>query len=411
MLRRGVVVAFTCAACIKLAEFHGGDGGTAGGDAASADAAPPGQCGAGSDSATASYSGTAICAAGPGYVLRFPPGGFGYPDQLVLGGRDVLGKTSACNEEDRIGMAAYPMPRFSAVSPAATGEMGSASIVLPGPVVAKVAVNWAWHAGAGCASGGTVSGASSFTLFPDGRMVRFDRLTTPAASSQTPCDCASAGQAFFVTSYVTLDQTLNPVITDDSGSAYSPSTGFGTNTPALVCASGSGWGIGIAQLQTGRTREITDGAIAITSDFAGLGATSLAAGTQTTTSAFQLGGSDCSALLQPISQFTMSTGPQLHVKNGTSFDDTIGTANDGIYGGDIGSDAGLPVGGAGTLTLTSPDAIPGGWTLWIKGTIGTPTATPARTGTWYRIQNGPSGGIIWFRDGLTGSASISVPET
>jgi hypothetical protein len=422
MVRRSVlVVVVTSAACIKLAEFHpldaGSDAQTA--DAASPDAAPPGVCGnGGSGMATASMSGTSICAAGPGYALRFPARGFRYPDELRIGSAEVLGTSTACNEEGEIGMAAYPMPRFAADTPA-TGETGSASILLPGPVVAKVEVTWSWHAAAACVpSGSAVSGISTFTLFPDGRLVRFDQLTTPTSADKAMCDCGSAAQGFFITAYLALDQSTSPVITDQGGSAYAPGTAYGTTTPPLLCASGSDWGIGIAQLAQGRARLTTGGAISLTYDFSATGDSTLHAGTQSTVTAYQIGSAACTAAqLAPIDQFTMSTGPNLQIhRGGTSpFDDVIGTSNDGMYGGDYGSPPGGPGGlpvGAGTVVLTAKpgDTIPGGWALWVGGgvTLHNPTANPPRTGAWYQIQNGTSDGIIWVRDALSGSDTITV---
>lgn len=408
MVRRSVlVVAFTSAACIKLAEFHPLD---ATSDGRTADAAPPGECGnGGSGMATATMSGTAICAAGPGYALRFPASGFHYPDQLRIGTHDVLGATPGCNEEDRIGMAAYPMPRFSADTPA-TGETATAAIVLGGPVVAKVAVNWTWHASTSCVPSGALSGTSTFTLFPDGRLVRFDQLTTPASNTHTMCDCSSGGQGFFVTAYVAFDPALSPTFTDQGGTMLSPSTAFGTTAPQLVCASGSDWGIGVAQLASGRVRQTGGGgAIALTYDFSAAGADTLVAGTQSAVTAYQIGGASCTPLLGAIAQYTSATGPQLHVHSTNTFDDTIGTERDGMYGGDNGTAAGLPVGG-GTLTLSAPgDPIPPGWALWVSGMrLASPTASPARTGDWYQIQNGTNDSIIWFRDGLSGTATITV---
>ncbi len=406
-----LVVAVTSAACIKLAEFHPLG---AGSDAQTADAAPPGVCGTGgSDMATATISGTSICAAGPGYVLRFPARGFHYPDQLLIGTHDVLGASTACNEEADIGMEAYPLPPFAADS-VASGETGSATIVLAGPVVAKVAVSWSWHPATTCVPGATpLTGTSTFTLFPDGRLVRFDQLSAVASNNVSACDCGSGAQLFGVDAYIAFDPAQSPVITDQTGATVPPNTGAGSTPPELVCVSGSDWGIGVAQLvPQGRARVEAGGAIALTHDFA-FGQTVLAGGINSTIWAYQIGSAPCTASqLAPISQFTMATGPNLHIhRGGTSpFDDEIGTANDGMYGGDIGSTAGLPV-GAGTVTLTPKvgDTIPGGWALWVGGsTLHNPVASPPRTGDWYKIQNSTTDGILWVRDALGPGDTITV---
>ena len=409
MLRRSaLVIAVVAAACIKLAEFHPG-GGSGSPDAHTADAAPPGECGNGvADQATASMSGSSVCASGPGYTLRFPARGFHYPDQLRIGTQDVLGTTSTCNEDDRAGITVYPIPRFSSDT-SATGETANATIVLAGPVVAKVVVNWSWQPPAACATG-TFTGSSIFTLFPDGRLVRYDQLTTPAVSSQTPCDCASGGQAFFPSAYTTFESGMT--ITNQSGTVVAPGTAYGTDLPALVCASDSGWTIGVAQQDHLRGRIMPGGgAITLTADFGTLGTTTLSAGTQSVLTAFQIGTGPCADAINAIAQYQNASGPQLHVTNDSGFDTVIPTERDGMYGGDNGTGMAIPV--SGTLTLKADSGpIPPGWALSVSGaTLQPPTANPGRTGDWYKIQNGTNGGIIWFRDGLSGSDAITVPTS
>jgi len=412
MLRRSaLVIAVVAAACIKLSEFHPLDApGSGTPDAHTADAALPGECGNGAaDQATALMSGTSVCAAGPGYVLRFPARGFDYPDQLRIGSQDLLGTTTTCNEDDRVGITVYPIARFSSDT-VATGETASATIVLAGPVVAKVVVNWSWQPAAACTSSGAFMGSSMFTLFPDGRLVRYDQLTTPSVTSQMPCDCGSGGQAFFPSAYMTFESGMT--ITDQSGTTVAPGTSHGTDLPALVCASDSGWAIGVAQQNPARGRIMPDGgAIALTEDFGTLGATSLSAGTQSATTAYQIGTAPCSAAIAAVAQYDNPGGHQLHVTNDSGFDTLVPTENDGMYGGDGGTGGALQV--SGTLTLkTDTGPIAPGWALSVTGaTLLPPTAIPARTGDWYKIQNSANRSIIWFRDGLTGSDTITVPTT
>src|SRR3569623_310592 len=168
MLRRSaLVIAVVAAACIKLSEFHPLDApGSGTPDAHTADAALPGECGNGAaDQATALMSGTSVCAAGPGYVLRFPARGFDYPDQLRIGSQDLLGTTTTCNEDDRVGITVYPIARFSSDT-VATGETASATIVLAGPVVAKGVVNWSWQPAAACPSpaAGTQAATTAYQI-------------------------------------------------------------------------------------------------------------------------------------------------------------------------------------------------------------------------------------------------------
>lgn len=410
MVRRtALVVALVSGACIKLKDFNPGTG-SGSPDAATADAAPAGMCGNGlPNQATASMSGTAICAAGPGYVLRFPATSFHYPDQLHIGTADVLGTSTACAEESLIGMVAFPMSRFASDS-SAIPDQASATIILGGPVVSKVVVNWSQPLVPPCASSGAVTGLSTFTLFPDGRLIRYDQLTTPSLMSQN-CDCDGTGLGFYLTSYVTFTPTVT--ITKQTGEVIPSSSGGGTMLDPLVCASANGWTIAIAEQLVGRVRDATGGGIAVTSDIDGTGSTSLSAGTRGTLTAYQIGNDMCAKLLAPIAQFMNVTGPQLHVQQTASgFDTTIGTGRDGIYGGDDGMGNGLPTGGPGALTLTTTDTIPPGWALWVSGlTFGQPSASPSRSGEWFKIQTVAGGSIIWFRDGLGAGDTITVPAS
>ena len=402
-----LVAAVVSASCIKLSGFHPADAPTGSPDAHTADAAPPGECGNGfADQATASMSGSAICAAGPGYVLRFPAAGFRYPDQLHIGTADVLGTATSCNEESLVGIDLYPITRFSVDSPV-SGETASATIVLGGPVVAKVAVTWSWQAQVSCAPNRTVRGDSTFTLFPDGRVVRFDELTTPAAPSQTNCDCDTGAPGFFLTAYLTFEPSV--MVSSSTGDPVIPTTGAGMMLPMLSCAYGNGWAIGIAEQLAGRVKNATGGGIVLTTDLDASGSTSLSSGTRSTVTAYQIGTGNCMQLIGSIAHYMNVTGPQLRVRNAGGFDTMIGTERDGMYGGDNGSAAGLPT-GPGTLTLTTPDTIPPGWALWVRGTtVLAPSAMPARTGDWFKIQNGTNESIIWFRDGLTSGETITVP--
>lgn len=406
MIRRAAVIAVVGTACIKLASFHPlGDGGP---DATPADAALPGECGnGGSDTASASISGGAICAAGPGFVLRFPQRGFGFPDQLRIGSNDVLGSSTGCNQEDKIGLVAYPLPRFSA-DIAGSASFGSATIELAGPVVAKVRVTWSWDATTTCATAKTFSGISTFTLFPDGRLVRYDEITTPVTANYAMCDCGSGAAEFFTTSYLTLAPTPPPTLTDMDGTQFFPNTGQGAQAPQLMCAAGSDWGIGISQPPQGYARTITGGALALTYAYPDAYAVNtLPAEPQSTIIGYSIGSAACTPRLADIAQFTMSSGPQLQLHSTNGFNTMAGTQRDGIYGGDNGTGVGMDV-GSGTLTLTTPTTIPAGWALWVTGAPSSPTASPARTGDWFKIQKRSTDAILWFRDALGSGETITV---
>ncbi len=412
---RGLALALVaCTGCIKLAEFHGGDAGA--NDAPPDTPVQPGECVTGApDQATAAMSGSALCAMGPGYAIRFAASGFKLPDELVVGSTDLLGAGPACNDEHQLGVSLYPLPPIAASSDLAVTS-AAATILLPGPVVAKVGVTWSTTVP--CVSK-AMSGRSTFALFPDGRISRYDEITYPTLDSLTNCNCAGGtAPGYFVTDYMVFRGSDTPTLTGPAGGLINPSGSGGTDAGQLVCAIGSGWQLGYAYLSNSRARLLTPGSdVALVHDIntEGVGDPLDGATRNDTSTMIVDAQASCMQLLGTMMPYTMSLAPQLHITGGST-DTVIGTGRDGIYGGEDDTQmTGVPVDGANvTLAANGTDMIPAGWAVWIRGNavhVGTITASNNPSGTWYRVQQGTDEAIIWFRDALMNGTTITIPTT
>ncbi len=143
-------------------------------------------------------------------LLRFPRSPINLPDQLQIGGVEVLDEQDGCGYENKIGLAVYPvyaMTTGTQTWPTATGDTHTSSLaqLATGPAFAQARVSWSgtFH----CASTpSTVSGSSTFTIFPDGRIIRDDQITSPTsvALASVNCGCGSASGSYFLTSYLSL---------------------------------------------------------------------------------------------------------------------------------------------------------------------------------------------------------------
>ncbi len=142
--------------------------------------------------------------------LHFPMAPISLPDSLKIGGTEVLGDQTGCNPEAKIGLAFYPvytMTSGTTAWPTETGDQHDSSIAgsATGPAFARTRVSWlgTFHCGV---TTQMMSGASTFTVFPDGRVVRHDQFDTPTTTTigAASCGCGGGVGNYFLTSYLTL---------------------------------------------------------------------------------------------------------------------------------------------------------------------------------------------------------------
>ena len=151
-------------------------------------------------------TGTGGTAAGPGFALHFADGaGFHFPDALMIDGVDVMGHEPmpGCSMEDEVGFLISPTPRISAHgdAPPVTNRLVP---VLRGPAVVKVKLEWETRFA--CNLDHTPGGTATFTVFPDGRIVRYDTIVAPSSPSlsASDCRCDDGGVDFAVSTFWTL---------------------------------------------------------------------------------------------------------------------------------------------------------------------------------------------------------------
>jgi hypothetical protein len=349
---------------------------------------------------------------GPSYTIHFATGGYHYPDHVVLGPDDVLagGQTPACSDQILTGVGLAPSNRIDGTD-VATGSPGTVTVIADGLSVAKLDVSWT--SALTCTPAASLSGHTSFTMMPDGRVVRFDAIDSPTAMADVAnCTCSggAALSAWDVSSYFVAIQSQFSTIVNSALTPVTPSdTAMQDHS---LCTSGPDHAIafGFPQDQV-RVKTVNTGH-AFTYDFLGSPTAVLDTGTTFTgtTSAYLFGdGNACPALIGTLQAF--GGDPKLAV-DGVQ----IATNTDGIYGGDDGGGhVGVSVGV--TTTLTAPTLpIPAGFVVWLD--LGVTRSSFQITGTnetgtsWYTLgrpkMNGDSQVMIWFRDQLAVGDSITI---
>ena len=349
---------------------------------------------------------------GPGYSIHFPTAGYHYPDQVVLGPNDVLagGQAPACSDQVLTGVGLAPSNRVDGTDVAADSP-GTVTVIEDGLAVAKLDVSWT--SALTCTPAASVSGHTTFTMMPDGRVVRFDAIDSPTAAADVAnCTCSggAALSAWDVSSYFVAIQSQFDAIVNSALTAVTPSDT--ATQDSILCTSGPDHAIafGFPPDQV-RVKTVTTGH-AFTYDF--LASPTAVIDTTTTfmatTSAYLFGdGNACPAMIGKLQAF--NADPRLAVNGGQ-----ISTNTDGIYGGDDGSGhVGVAVGA--TTTLTAPTLpIPAGFVVWLD--LGVTRSSFQITGTnetgtsWYTLArpklNGDSQVIVWFRDQLAVGDSITI---
>lgn len=352
----------------------------------------------------------------PGYTMRFGTAGALFPYQFVAGGEHLMGGSQQCADEQAMGIALYPV--FRAGSTDFTGQgTPSISVPLDGPYVGQVRL--AWSGSFLCSSGnGSISGHSTFSFFPDGRLTRFDEITNDVEKNAADCTRCDSGMAssFYLTSFTTL--VVDPgaflsdgdeAILDMYGEEVSPAPG------PTACVRERGQSVAFSWVNTQNRMRVVSPAptrsIAFVKDLL-TGAATLPAQQWRTTTQMGISASEsCAALEQRIQPFS-DTDHEL-VINGNS----VGAAlTDGIFGGDPRPD-GYPVNFPVTITPAQTIApnVPAGFAVWLYSnpipTSLTVTHSGGHTGTWYRMQRvGTTQLVLWFDVPLEDGETITISE-
>jgi hypothetical protein len=398
-------------ACVKVPPFQGGSDATVGDGGGDA----PGDANGDTRPVTIETIGPDVLVTGPGYTMRFGSGGSRFPYQLDPGGASLMGGSPRCDDEDGMGIALYPVYRANGADFPGMGTP-SLSIPLDGPYVGQIRLQWS--GGFSCTSGtAALSGHSTFSFFPDGRLTRFDVVTNGVAKNAvdcTSCTGSGTGTTFVLTSYTVLIVDSGAFLSDgneatlDTHGEEVMAPGTSACVRERMQSVAFSWVNSVNRLRVVNTAPRS---IAFVKDIhrgATLPAESFFATTQMGVSATE----SCGGLETRIAQF--SEDDHQLVINGNS----IGAAlADGIFGGDPQTD-GYHVTFPVTISAapTAQPRMPAGFAVWLySNTVPanlTLTHSAGHTGTWYRMQRvGQNQVVLWFDVPLETGETITISES
>jgi hypothetical protein len=425
-MRLGVVAAVTAVsalgtACLKIPDYLG----------------PP-QVGYAPDGAGASVSPT-----GSNITLHFASSGFQLPDQLQIDNTDVMGHaTSPCWGESGTGFAVMPMPRISG-DPLDGGVMASIDsklqATMTGPVVVQLKTTWStrWSFAASTCSTDTAhiaSGSSTFTVFPDGHIVRHDVLSEANPNREQlmtdRCTCAAmpkAPNAFILSSYWAFNRAMFPMQfgggDDGAGGDNGPEeltlgSSYDVSSPETgVCFDGPNDQYQIATVWTlppssgaSKPNAAAVGFDTVVSHDLQKPILSKLDFPWDVHGALFVERSNCTAALKRTLDYTMPQPLTISSSLGTT--SKLPSELDGIYGGDpgAGGSPGIDV-SDGTTTL-SGGPVSSSFVVWLRfpRSVIVPTATRAgATVGWYEPQRiSDREWLVWVQDGLQPGEMITV---
>lgn len=397
-------------ACVKIPPFQQqdaavGDGGTDAMTDANGDMA----------AVTVEAEGNDYLVTAPGYTMRFSSAGSRFPYQLVVGGQHLMGGSQQCGDEQAMGIALYPVQRINGAD--STG-MGTPTVTVPlaGPWVGQVRI--AWNTSYPCSTTtGSLTGHSTFSFFPDGRLTRFDVIENEAAKNASDCTACfgGAGSTFVLTSYTTMIVDSGAFLSDGNEPTLDTYGEEVTNPGSTACVRERQQSVAFSWVNTQNRLRVVDDAPARTIAFvkdiyngATLPMSSWAATTQMGISASE----SCGTLEQRIQPFS-DTDHELVINS-----NSVGAAlTDGIFGGDPRAD-GYPVDFPVTITAaqTISPRMPAGFAVWLYSnpipTNFTVTHSAGHTGTWYRAQRvGSTQLVLWFDVSLEQGETITITES
>ncbi len=367
---------------------------------------------------TYTAAGTGAIVGGPGFALRFADGpGFHFPDSLTIDGDEVIGTEAdpvGCFEEDGVGLRITPALRISARG-TTVPVTNVLTPVLSGPAVVQVKLDWSTgFASMSCGADRDLGGTSTFTVFPDGRIVRHDEIAYDGASiASSQCGCEQVNPGFTVATYWALarDRFRNfynimfdppraeplPVPTDIVGA---------NSDRSCVDAQDGRYQVAFAWLDGFQTTvRGGDQLIGFGRDLGARGFSNLVDLTETNTSILAIERTTCLDALERVDEYLR---PMLLSINGG---EPVGPSPiTGIYGDPARVGGPFDLQGSGRATLTG--AVPTSFAVWLQfpRPVGDVRARrDGAKGAWYLPQRvDDRSWIVWFRDPLREMEQIEV---
>ena len=357
---------------------------------------------------------------GPNFELVFASGLGRFPESVAIGGTEMLGDAAVCNFERGLGLGLYPTLLVNDAGPASSGATVTSG--LAGPLVAQIRVQFSTVV-ACAATSTTISGATTFTAFPDGRINRHDNLDLSSMLTSTGCPVCTGGTSddnFVLTSFTTLradpGDAVHPV--DVEALAEGDQT---SSSERAVCSAYEGRQIALGWSRPDQGRRIrsvaplggTPRTLAFVHDFTGV-TQDLQQGTRDLATTMLLAqGASCVDLHARAN--TLTTGEvRIELAPFGGAPELMGPGLDGIYGADIGP-ADRPVGPV-AFRPYGP-RLDGGYALWLElgaqqplSAITIRHSVPAKaTSGWVRTQVVNASQIVfYFRDPLLAGEVITI---
>jgi hypothetical protein len=363
---------------------------------------------------------TGVTVGTDGFTLHFAGGsGFHFPDSLMLGTDEVIGRDpmQGCDREEGIGLRFLPAARISASS---EGPVAQSSItsVMTGPAIVQVRVEWTTRFT--CNPNRNPNGSSTFTVFPDRRIIRHDVFTDPIATAidATQCSCQGPGQGpgfFNLGTYWTFSREAFQKLYLSERPESVDLPGPGQVHPASVsvaCVEGGTHRTGFAwrgfASGDGDAGVFSVNALFGFSRNLGAVASQLAGFEYRESSAAFFDPATCAEGFNRAEEYS---DPMKAVKLVVDGVPIPASERDGIYGGDSGAGLpGLPVPSGGQLKLGGPTRTPFAvWLRFPRKAISVKATRPGATGAWYLPQKVDDvSWIVWFRDKLEATETITV---
>jgi hypothetical protein len=363
--------------------------------------------------------------AGSGFSLRFADGpGFHFPDALMVDGTDAMGHEQpsvGCFREDEVGVLIAPTSRISAHGGAQVGKNVLSAAALRGPAVVQVKLEWGSAFLPLCSTTHSPGGTSTFTVFPDGKIVRSDTVADPVTSliNWSTCACAaptiSNDMVFRVFTYWTLARGfIKALYTPDPQAVPSAGEYNGIGNVDVSCVDSGSSQVTVAWPTTMDTW-IRGGIDVI--GFAheqGGGPSELAAFDFKDRSAVFVSHDGCTAATLRAEQFLESLDPQSTIVRQVQIGDAklSPSAIDGIYGGDSGSgEPGIELAGD-SVDIAGPT--PPGIAVWLRfphpvEALRAVHSDSSAMGEWYLAQQvDKSSWIVWLRDQIPVNQKITI---
>jgi hypothetical protein len=397
-------------ACVKIPAFEGSDGGSS--DAAPGDAVIDGA--PGEPLVDVQMVGNGARATMRDYEMLFSTDGARYPHLLNLNPgpqqQFIMGGSEGCADEYGMGIALYPVTRVNGVQ----GTTGTFSIPLHGPYVGQVRMSWSTSFACPASSTGGLTGRTTFSFFPNGRMNRYDVVENASLRNAADCTpCGASSTNFFLASYTTLIVDGGAFLSDGTQTALD-SYGEQIMPGSSACITERGhsiafsWALGQTRMRVAAAPPTSQSrTIAFINDMHS--GTTLPVDEWRRMTQMGISTETCGVLEPRITPFS-ADDHQLQL-NGNP----IGAALvDGIYGGDPqvnGYPIDFPVVMRAAPTI-APN-IPAGFAVWLYHAPLPTTLTPVHSrnpsGEWYYEQRVDANSVVyWFNVSLEDGETITI---